>query len=453
MEYQLLGTLLSFGINFVIVIDMDYRLERIVFIMKNKPLLLIYVLLFVFWSSSLQAAVWKSQNNWSNSWETKYQNWVAEHWKPNFFMNPNSQKYYRIPHDCADAIYLMRLVFSYENKLPFVINHANKPGKLLSNKMKQWDRLPEHQRVRQFMLYINDRVGTRSLPKDTYPISLSQIRAGDLYVEPGSHSYEIIGITDTGVTVIMSSTTPSSPKMMIQLYAYPFFIPKDRKNMTDGYRRFKWPQNILKPMQEQPGFSAEQYAIAAKTEYNYVAFTDIIAKKLRRRPEPIAEKTKRVLVGLCSFAKERVNYVNDGLKYLKKLRSARNGHGRTSRHCMNAKEYDYYSTPSRDKRLKRYFQEVLNIAYAGGIIKDEGKITPQLMARAIFHDEVPTEIERALDQHCRIAAYPQDDQKYINLRQLWKNIAKGSISSDPHAPYENRWGLTDKSYDKQCQTF
>ncbi|MCK5919136.1 MAG: hypothetical protein KAG34_11950, partial [Cocleimonas sp.] len=114
--------------------------------------------------------------------------------------------------------------------------------------------------------------------------------------------------------------------------------------------------------------------------------------------------------------------------------------------------YDYYSTPSRDKRLKRYFEEVLNIAYAGGVL-NEGKITPQLIARAIFHDEVPAEIEHALDQHCRIAAYPNDDSKYINLRQLWKNIAKGSVSSDPHAPYENRWGLTNKPFAKQCRTF
>ncbi|MCK5896593.1 MAG: hypothetical protein KAG20_07295 [Cocleimonas sp.] len=420
--------------------------------MKNKLRLLIPLLLLLFWHSSLQAEVWKAENTWSTTWETKYQNWVATKWKPNFFMNPKTKTYYRIPHDCADAIYLMRLVFSYEHKLPFVINNANKPSKLLTNKMKRWDSLPEPQRLRQFMLYINDRVGTRSLVNDTFPIALSQIRAGDLYVEPGSHSYEIVGITDTGITVIMSSTTPASPKMMIQLYAYPFFIPKDKEKMADGYRRFKWPKNILKPMQEQPGYSAEQYSIAAKTEYNYVAFTDIIAKKLRRRPEPLAEKTKRVLVGLCSFAKERVNYVNDGLNFLKKLRSKKDGHGRAVRRCLNAKEYDYYSTPSRDKRLKRYFQEVLNIAYSGGII-EEGKITPQLMARAIFHDDVPAEIERALDQHCRIAAYPDDDRKYINLRKLWDNIAKGKISSDPHAPYENRWGLTDKPYDKQCRTF
>jgi len=421
--------------------------------MKNKLLLLIPLFIFVFWSSSLQAAVWKSENSWSNKWEIKYQNWVANNWKPNFFMNPNEKKYYRIPHDCADAIYLMRLVFSYENKLPFVINNANKPARLLTNNMKRWDSLSEPQRLRQFMLYINDRVGTRSLAKDTYPIALSEIRAGDLYVEPGSHSYEIIGITDTGITVIMSSTTPSSPKMMIRLYAYPFFIPKDKQHMSDGYRRFKWPENIRKPMQQQPGFSAEQYTLAAQTDYNYVAFTDIIAKKLRRRPEPIAEKTKRVLVGLCSFAKERVNYVNDGLNFLHKLRSKKDGNRHSLRKCMNAKEYDYYSTPSRDKRLKRYFEEVLNIAYKGGAISKGKTITPSLMARAIFHDKVPPKIAQALDKHCRIAVYPHDDHQYINLRQLWNNIKKGNLSSDPHAPYQNRWGLTDKPYVKQCRTY
>ena len=197
---------------------MDDSPQRITSNMKNKLLLLIPLLLFSLWSSSLQAAVWKNQNNWSNAWEVKYQNWVSSSWKPNFFMNPSNQKYYRVPHDCADAIYLMRLVFSYENGLPFVINNANKPGKLLSNQMKRWDSLSEDQRLRSFMVYINDRVGTRSFYKDTYPIPLSQIRSGDLYVEPGSHSYGVVGVTDTGVPVIMSSTTPAAPKMMIQLY-------------------------------------------------------------------------------------------------------------------------------------------------------------------------------------------------------------------------------------------
>jgi len=40
--------------------------------------------------------------------------------------------------------------------------------------------------------------------------------------------------------------------MMIQLYSFPFFIPHDVNGMSDGYRRFKWPRNIRKPMQQQP---------------------------------------------------------------------------------------------------------------------------------------------------------------------------------------------------------
>ena len=139
---------------------MEYLRQRIVPNMK-KYLLLIPVLLLSLWGASAQAVVWKSTDTWSNAWETKYQEWVSKSWKPNFFMNPNNQKYYRIPHDCADAIYLMRLVFSYENRLPFVINHAAKPGELLTNNMEQWDSQPEHQRLRSFMLYINDRVAIR----------------------------------------------------------------------------------------------------------------------------------------------------------------------------------------------------------------------------------------------------------------------------------------------------
>lgn len=53
---------------------------------------------------------------------------------------------------------------------------------------------------------------------------------------------------------------------------------------------------------------------------DYIPFTDIIAKKLRRREEPLEEKTRRLMYSLCSFAKERVNYVNDGLAFVKRLK-------------------------------------------------------------------------------------------------------------------------------------
>lgn len=407
----------------------------------------LWVIVFLLLSKSVSAEVWSSGNNfWNADWEIKYQNWVSENWKPDFFMSPARPQYDKIPHDCADSIYLMRAVFSYENKLPFKIHYLDKKDKYISNTMTNWDNLPADQRFRAFAGFMNDRVGTRSLPKDTFPIELAQIKAGDLYVEPGTHSYAMTGITETGVTAIMSSTTPASPKYMIQLYSFPFFIPHDNVGMSDGYRRFKWPRNISKPAQQQPGYSNEQYQIAQKVGGNYIPFTDVIAKKLQRREEPLEEKTMRLLHSLCSFAKERVNYVNDGIAYIKKLKETEN------RSCMNAKEYDYYSTPSRDKRLYRFFQEVRNIAYSGGALKED-EVNAQILARTIFHPELPDGLLDELDQFCRLAIYPNDDKKHINLRQLWESMDAGTVSFDPHAPFENRWGLTDQKFVGSCPTF
>jgi hypothetical protein len=404
-----------------------------------------FLLLMSMGASTAQAGIWKADKQWSNAWESKYQKWVAEKWTTDFFMDPKSPVYYKMAHDCADAIYFMRIAFSYEQKLPFAINNIMRPGELLTNDRKTWDSFPEVQRVRKFMQYVADRVGTRSLYKDTYPIALADIKAGDLYVQPGAHSYEITGITDTGVTSIMSSTTPASAKHMVRLFAFPFFIPQDKKNMRDGYRRFKWPRNIKKPMQEQPGYSDEQYRIAENVKYNYVAFTDIIAKKLRRRPEPLEEKATRVLYGLCAFAKERVNYVNDGLNQLRRIRAG-------GRQCMNRAEYDYYSTPSRDKRLKLYFNEVEKIAYAGGALKRD-EISIELLARAIFHPQIPDHLNKELNRFCSLAAYPTNQKRNINLRQLWSNLKTGKVSSDPHASIEHRWGLSNTTHRASCPTF
>ncbi len=408
---------------------------------------LIILMCVVFGLKTVQADVWKTGNNyWNGNWEIKYQDWVAKSWKPDFFMSKAKPEYDKIPHDCADAIYLMRAVFSYENKLPFKIHYLGKKKKYITNTMTQWDKLPEDQRFRAFSLFMNDRVGTRSLPHDSFPIALDQIKAGDLYVEPGTHSYAMTGITETGVTAIMSSTTPASPKHMIQLYSFPFFIPHDAVGMSDGYRRFKWPRNIDKAAQQQPGYSNEQYQVAQKVGLDYIPFTDVIAKKLRRREEPLEEKTMRLMHSLCSFAKERVNYVNDGLAYVERLKKE------GKRSCMNASEYDYYSTPSRDKRLYRFFTEVAKIAYSGGKMTED-EVNAQILARSVFHPDLPEGLLTELDSFCGLGIYPNDNKKHINLRQLWESLEAGKVSSDPHAPFANRWGLTDDKFAGSCKTY
>jgi hypothetical protein len=407
---------------------------------------LFLIILFLFISFSAEAAVWQNKNTWNDRWERQYQQWVQKNWTPDKFMNPKNPHYFLIAHDCADAVYLMRLIFSYENKLPFVIHDPARPSRLISNKMKKWDRVPKgNKRLREFINYINLKVGTRSIANDTFPVALSDIKPGDVYVTPGTHSYQIAGITETGVPIIMSSTTPASPKMLARLTSFPFFVPEDKRK-RDGYRRFIQPQNIRKAIHRQPGYSDEQYRVAARTNYNFIYFTDVMAKKLGKRPETQEEKSNRLINALCAFAQERTNYVTTAVYYMENIRK------HMKRRCMDRSEYDYYSTPSRDKRLKRFFQEVRNAAFSKGQRSNPNEWSAKRVAKAIFEPKPNARDLRDMRFFCQVHTM-EDSRQTLSLRQLWLNLARGLVSSDPNAPMEARWGLVKRPYKQECRRY
>jgi len=262
--------------------------------------------------------------------------------------------------------------------------------------------------------FVNQAVGTKSLPNDTYPIRLADLKPGDIYVTPGTHSYQIRNITETGVPVIMSSTTPSSPKYFTKLTSFPFFVPESKRKQ-DGYRRFIQPQNLRKPLKAQPGYSEEQFEIAAKTNYNFISFTDVMAKKLGKRPETQEERSERVIGALCSFAQERTDAVTSAVFYIENIRS------HTKRQCMDAKEYDYYSTPSRDKRLKRFFEEVRRVAMSQGKRSNPHQWSALRVARAIFEIQPTPRDLRDLNHFCQIPIV-EEGKKTIGLRELWRGL-------------------------------
>lgn len=417
-------------------------------VLRNKApalFLLVCLLSFLFPLVS-HAAVWKDTQQWNEQWEIEYQQWVEREWTADKFMDGRNPDYFLIPHDCADAVYLMRLLFAYENQLPFAIKNPGNVRKTLSNKMKKWDRIKDNnKRLRRFISYINQVVGTKSLANDTYPIALADLKAGDIYVTPGTHSYQIRSITETGVPVIMSSTTPSSPKYFTKLTSFPFFVPADKRK-HDGYRRFIQPQNLRKPLKLQRGYSEEQFEIAAKTHYNFIGFTDIMAKKLGKRPETQEERSERVIGALCSFAQERTDYVTSAVFYMENIRN------HTKRQCMDAKEYDYYSTPSRDKRLKRFFEEVRRVAMSQNKQSNQHQWSALRVARAIFESQPTARDLRDLNHFCQIPII-EDGKKTIGLRELWQGLAGSLVSSDPNAPLEARWGLSQQPYIASCKTF
>ncbi len=414
----------------------------------NKKMGLLFKGLTLFFlfviSSSSYAMVWKAENTWNDVWEKRYQHWVKNNWTEDFFMNEKKPIYYKFSHDCADAVYAMRLVFSYEYKLPFVVHNARRPGKTISNGMTSWDKYPEPVRVRKFMDYVADMTSTKTLRHDTYPIALDDIKPGDVYVAPGVHSYQIVNITDTGIAEVMSSTTPKAPRFLDRIASFPFYVPEDTKNFSDGYRRFIQPQNIRKPLRKQPGYDIEQFQIARTVNYNYVRFTDIIASALGKRKESPDEKTLRLMIALCMYANDRAVYVYDALWHLQEIR-------KKGRRCMTRSEYDSYSTPSRDRRLKAFFSAVKN--HYDKHKKYHPWTQPQRWAKTLFSVTPPKPAEtKELNDFC-LVQMTLGEKYFIPLRELRQNLAAGKVISDPNAPLEYRWGAQLSPYKPQCKQY
>ena len=88
------------------------------------------------------SSVWKDDKKWDKSWEQKYSNWVAgPEVTLDMFTDPQ-KKYYGITADCADAVYALRAIFSYENGLPFsFVNPHFKKKTLFSNRTSQFNRI------------------------------------------------------------------------------------------------------------------------------------------------------------------------------------------------------------------------------------------------------------------------------------------------------------------------
>ncbi len=418
---------------------MIYKGQIINYFLKS----IILVFLFSICSPSM-AVVWRATNAWDNVWEKRYQHWVQNNWTEEFFMDPKKPIYYKYAHDCADAVYAMRLIFSYENKLPFVVNNPAKRGKTFSNGKTKWDKHPEHVRVGKFLDFIANYTSTRSLERDTFPVALDDIKPGDVYVAPDVHSYQIVNITDTGIAEVVSSTTPRAPRFLVRIPSFPFYVPEDLKGKSDGYRRFIQPQNIRKKISRQPGYNDEQFKIAKAVNYDYVKFTDIIASALGKRTEQADEKTLRLLIAMCKYANDRSVYIYDALWYLQKIR-------KKGRRCMNRTEYNNYSTPSRDRRLKAFFNAVKN--HHDKNQKYKHWTQPQRWAKTLFSVKQPRPAEVAdLNSFCQVQM-SFGSEYYIPLRELRQNLSAGKVVSDPHAPLEYRWGAQLSPYKPECKTY
>lgn len=144
----------------------------------NRSLVMSAVLLAFVGASTAKAAVWQDTNTWNADWEQKYSSWIETSFNEDIF---TSGKYKGIPTDCADAVYASRLIFAYENNLPFVIQDPTGGSSKITNRMTRFDGTSDSfSRMKKFLLYVADVTSTKSLPYDSYPVKISRdyVKAG-----------------------------------------------------------------------------------------------------------------------------------------------------------------------------------------------------------------------------------------------------------------------------------
>lgn len=422
--------------------------------MKSSVLV---VLLLVSISLPASAAIWETKNQWNDKWESRFSRWVEKHYTKTIF---TKGKYMDIPHDCADSAYFTRLLFAYENNLPFVIKDPRFPNKnklisenrkvfeenmgkspyatinkMISNEMPFYDELPRDQRLRRFMKFVGDVVGTNSLMEDTYPISLDRkwFRPGvvaalpriesslnpmffqdaaedDGVAESAGHAQVVTGLDSYGVIHYLKSTVPAKVQDF-QHTTLNSFVPGPKGG---SFRYWRQPQHYGQPDKTLPGHGVEQYELKG-------VFEDAMRERLALKEESKPRRLARLAGEVCHQVRQRVPVVNEAWVYKQKIGSR----------CMKFKEFDSYSTPSRDGKIKKALKYLIHSATGS----EEGSIS---------------RVEKYLKKACGDIEYLPG--KKISAAKFSERLMAGLASSDPNQVPAVRWGDRDPE-DLGCKQF
>lgn len=392
--------------------------------LKYLPLCLAVTLAgIVMPATSAKAAVWETTQSWTPEWEAQYRAWVKANWDKKYFTQPGPLQ--GILFDCADTVYTMRVLFASMKGLPFAIKDpTTSAGTVISNELTRFDSKAPDQRLRSFVKLIMSVGSTASLPNDTYPVAISQstLDSGSLLLtdRKSHHSWTIKHFSPTGIPYLVFGSRPARTELY-ERFEYPsqdFIFPNGIRPETHaGFRSFRYPEDIGKKVYEVPGYSLQQYQIQGKWSRG-------VQKLMQQVEETAEERSLRLLKESCKGAFERVAIVRDAVIFNEQIGSR----------CMTATEYDDYSTPSRDGRLKATFQDLAESyreANSGRLLSAKTRAALEGVLSGSRTPATP-------DSYCLIEIAP--GQK-LTLGAVYEMSVGNKLSNNPHDTFAMRWGL------------
>jgi hypothetical protein len=261
--------------------------------------------------------VWEIHDRrWSIEEEHRFQKWVGETITNNFFIR------YRIPTDCADAVYAIRWIYARIAGLPAAATTTD--GKLVGHWSTDWKHLPTHpewdqdKRFRAALLYLFPRTWTGTLPHDTYPIQISadSVTPGALFLESESHTGIIGHVSLDGSHAHPLQPWESALPVKIQKLSLRYFFSSRPESKTrSGLVRFRWPvfengEWKYLPAQEHPFYSEEQYC--SDFYKGYADFVEAVAKRIDPINYDPMEKMVKMMGTITRLLRKRVSFVLEG---------------------------------------------------------------------------------------------------------------------------------------------
>lgn len=370
-----------------------------------------------------QATVWEVKNTWNDNYEKKFSEWVkssAVHLE--MALQPR-KKYYQQNLDCADLVYYLRAIFSYENNLDFLA--YDKDRKPWGPQMHRYDNIIDiESRVQAFIKDLLVQTNTTTLQLDSALVGVNrdEIRAGVILLTDKSdsnHAWIVKDVYASGVPQLISATvtTPSTPMIYpSQTFPYGPSVFRSTKSFLNssrgGFRRFLWPQEIIN--RQIIKSSLEQ------TQIPIVSFFDKIQNRLAIQAESESERVNRLLDEICVQMRIRTNLVTDAIWFQKSAAK------------WTSANIDALSTDNRDQKIKDLIMTVKTVSQSvSSSLNDAVKRkTYDFIYAQAGYTAADTE-KRCLVQWAKDKVEP--------LSVLVQRFSK--MQTDPKTTLEQRWGL------------
>jgi hypothetical protein len=357
--------------------------------------------------------VWEvGDRRWTVEEERRFEKWVDETITEDFFIR------YKIPTDCADAVYAIRWIYARVAHLPAAA--TTKDGRWIGHWSTDWKHLPTYpdwhrdERFRAALLYLFPKTWTGTLPLDTYPVRISpdSVTPGTLFLVTESHTGMIGHVFLDGSQAHPLQTWESGLPVKVQKLSLGyFFSARPEFNARSGLVKFRWPVSEngewkYLPVEEHPFYSEEQYTSGFCN--GYADFVEAVARRIDPTDYAPMEKMVKVMGTTARFLRERVPIVLAGYQ------RCRNGG------CLEGSEgWEVHSTPGRDGMIVSLMDHLSQIIESNHLDQER---TKGMM------EAIPIDIS----ENRSVTLY------HVYQNHLW-------LSPHPEDSIEARWGL------KKCE--